>query len=143
MVAVVLIDRLVEATSRGRVPSLTPLLLLIQAPLCSQWLLLYAASCELQLTNLLGHAGALTLRVQARHKLRDETACFLRVQVAHLLGHVDQGVDLLVVALLGTIFHHTASSTDLHGQLFTTGVPHKLARALLQVPETEEVMFKM
>ena len=110
--------------------------LLVETPLCPERLPLQTWLREPEVAGLLGDGGALLLGVQAGHQLGHKTASLLRVQVAHLLGHVDQGVDLLVVALLGPLLSHTASSTDLHRKLLTGGVPHKLARALLDVPES-------
>ena len=105
-------------------------------PLCPQRHLLHLGSTLPQVAHLDWHLGALLLRGQLGHQLGYVLARFARLHLAHLLGHVDQGVDLLVVALLRPLLSHTASSTDLHRKLLTGGVPHKLARALLDVPES-------
>ncbi len=73
------------------------------------------------------------LGLQAGDQLSLEAASLLWVQVAHLLGDINQRGDALVVALLGTLISCAASTTDLNGQLLTAGVTNKLARLLLNV----------
>ena len=108
------------------------------APLCPQRHLLHLGSPLLQAAHLDGHLGAFLLRCQLRHQLRRVPAPLLRLNIAALLRHLDEGVDLLVVALLGTLLNYTACSTDLHWKLLTTCVPHKFSWSKLNVPGTEE-----
>ena len=109
------------------------------APLCPHRHLLHLGSPLPQVAHLDGHLGALLLRFQLRHQLRRVPAPLLRLNIAALLRHLNEGVDLLLVALLGTLVNYTACSTDLHWKLLTTCVPHKLARALLYVPALGEL----
>ena len=71
------------------------------------------------------------LGLQLGHQLGDEPAGLLGVEVTHLLGHVHQGGQHLVVALLLPLLIGAASPTDLDGQLLTTGLPDQLASRLL------------
>ena len=129
--------RLLVAVVLIHIRLLVPSLVLLQAPLCPQRLPRETARGELHLTNLPGHACALLLWIQARHQLCDQAAGFLGLQVANLLGDVDERVNLLVMALLGAVLHDAARPTHLHWQLLTACVSHKLTWALLQVPERE------
>ena len=70
---------------------------------------------------------------QPRDKFVFEFADFLRVQVAHFLGHVDKRREDFIMALLGTLLKGAPSSTDLNRELLTAGVPNELARLLLHV----------
>merc|ERR1719264_1019786 len=104
------------------------------APLRPQRHLLHLGSALPQAAHLDGHLGALLLWRQLRHQLRRVPARLLRLNLAALLRHLHEGVDLLLMALLRALLNHTAGSTDLDRKLLTTGVPHKLAGALLNVP---------
>ena len=115
-----------------------PLLLLVETPLCPERFALQARLREPEAASLLWDYGALPLRVETRHQLGHQTAGLLGVEVAHLLRHVHQGVDLLLVALLRALLNYTACSTDLHWKLLTTCVPHKFSWSKLNVPGTEE-----
>ena len=63
---------------------------------------------ELEKARLLRHDRALVLGTETRHELGDESAGLLGVEITHLLGHVDQRGDDLVMALLVTRQHLTA-----------------------------------
>jgi len=88
---------------------------------------------ELEVARLLGHDGALVLGLELGHQLGGELAGLLGVEVAHLLGHVHQGGDDLVVALLGALLVGAPGPADVDGQLLAAGVAHKLARLLLHI----------
>merc|ERR1719350_2061892 len=68
---------------------------------------------ELQVTDFLRDNGALVFGGQLGHKLRLESAGFLRVEITYFLGDINQGGDHLVMALLGPLLKGTTSSTDL------------------------------
>merc|ERR1719264_2013927 len=65
--------------------------------------------------------------------LGDKLANLLWVEVAMLLGHVDERSKDLVVALFWTFFKGAASSTDLHREFLATGVSNKLAGLFFDV----------
>jgi len=88
---------------------------------------------ELEDASLLGHNGALMLGGKLGHQLGDKLADLLRVQVTVLLRNIDKRGEYLVMALLNTLLKDTSSSTDLHRQLLTASVTHKLAGLLLHV----------
>merc|ERR1719264_1239356 len=65
--------------------------------------------------------------------LGDKLANLLWVEVAMLLGHVDERSKDLVVALFWTFFKGAASSTDLNREFLATGVSDELAWLLFDV----------
>ena len=88
---------------------------------------------ELQGAGLLGDNGALLLGREAGHQPGDVLADLLGVQVTGLLGHIHQGGEHLIVALLRSLLKGAASTADLNGQLLALGVTDKLARRLLHI----------
>ena len=88
---------------------------------------------ELEVAGLLGDDGALMLGLQLGDQLGLEAAGLLGVQVTHLLRHIKEGGDGLVVTLLRSFLGNTSSSTDLNGELLALGVSNKLAGLLLNV----------
>jgi len=88
---------------------------------------------ELEDTGLLGDDGALVLGRQAGDQLCHVSAGLLWVQVANLLGNINDGGENLVVALLGSFFEGAASSADLNGELLAASVSHKLSRLFLHI----------
>jgi hypothetical protein len=97
---------------------------------------------EFQVASLLGDESALGLGLQLWHQLCDEPASLLRVQVARLLGDVNQGSDDLVMALFGTLAGCAARAANLNGQLLAVGVADKLARLLLNVAGGARALVK-
>ena len=110
----------------------------VEAPLGEQRFRHLARLAELEHAGLLRHYCALVLWAQPRHQLGNEPAGLLWVEVAHLLGHVDQRGDGLVVALLRTLLEGAAGTTDLNWELFTAGVSNKLAGLLLYVLKNKD-----
>ena len=72
-------------------------------------------------------------RREAGHQLCHEPTRLLWVEIADLLGNINNAGEDLVVTLLITLLQSTASSTDLHGKLLTGGISHELTRLLLHV----------
>ena len=70
---------------------------------------------------------------QLGHQFCHEPAGLLRVEVASLLGNVNNAGDDLVVTLLLTFLGDTAGSADLHGKFLTGGVSHELTRLFLHI----------
>ena len=83
-------------------------------------------STELKITDFLGNSGTLMLGLQAWDQPCLESARLLGVQVTKLFRHINEGVHFLIVAFLRAFFSSTSSTTDLHWELFTFGVPNKL-----------------
>lgn len=90
----------------------------IQAPLTSEWFGLFPGSAEFQAANLLRNGGALMLGLQSRHELGRKSASFLGIQVADFFGHINQRVDVLVMALFGAFFGGAAVAANFHRKLF-------------------------
>ena len=89
----------------------------VLAPLGDERLLLLARRRELEVARLLRDDGALVHRLQVGRQLGAELAHLLRVEVAHLLGHVHRARHLLVVALLGALLGDAPGAADLsHGR---------------------------
>ena len=81
----------------------------------------------------MGNDGALGSGVELGDELGLETASLLGVQVADLLGDVDKGGDLLIVALFLALFGDTSGAANLDGEFLAAGVSDELARLLLDV----------
>merc|ERR1719264_1843470 len=117
---------LVVGLSRGRRGG-------VEAPFGQERLWHLAWLRELEHAGLLWHNCALMLWTQPWHQLCHESAGLLRVEVTHLLWHVDQGGNGLIMALLRALLKGAPCSTDLNRKLFTAGVPDKLAGLLLHI----------
>ena len=105
----------------------------VQTPPSLEWLRHLAGLTELEDAGLSGHNRALVHWGQLGHQLCHEPAGLLWVEVASLLGNVNNAGDDLVVTLLLTFLGDTAGSADLHGKFLTGGVSHELTRLFLHI----------
>jgi len=105
----------------------------IQAPFCQQWLVHWSWTGELEDTGLSWNNCALVFWSQPRHKLVNEFANFLWVEVTNFLRNINERGEHLIMTLFWTLLKNTTGSTDLNRELLTAGVSNKLAGLLLHI----------
>jgi hypothetical protein len=88
---------------------------------------------ELEVADLLGNDGALSLGVELGDELGLEAASLLGVQVTNLLRDIEKRSDDLIVALFRSFDGRAALTTNFNRKFFTSGVSYKFARLLLDV----------
>ena len=102
----------------------------VLAPLGNKRLLLFSGRRELEVARLLRDHCALVHGLQVGRQFRAVLADLLRVQVAHLLGHVDHARHLLVVALLGALLSDAPGAADLSRQFKRTDSQERSGRMI-------------
>jgi len=107
--------------------------LLVQTPLCSQWLVASLRLAEVESACFLRHSCALLLGLQAGNQFCLKSAGLLGIEITDFLGNINQSINFFIVAFLCALSAHATSSANLDRKLFTGSVSNKFTRSFLNI----------